>query len=356
MFVPFSAGGSIDIVARAISQPWSGQLHQQIVIDNRGGAGGTIGAQLVADAAPDGYTLLYANSGPLSIGPILYGKLGYDVFRSFAPVSHVTSSPFMIFAIAALPPNTVAELVAYAKQRPGQLNYASSGIGSGLHLMGELFKSVAGVDLVHVPFKGMGQAMPELVSGRVQLAVSTVAGLAPQVKAGRLKGIVSSGMRRSAQLPDVPTCTEAGIPALIFVGTTGLGAGLPGGDGVILDYCHPRHLDWVAAHNPQLKIVAARPGWPWQAEVIAVLMHKRNIWYELHGWSPKYHTADLKHEIPRRLKDRILFGADYPLFSYERLVKDWRAQGYGEDILERVFWQNGERFLAENGIGASRLA
>ena len=108
---------------------------------------------------------------------------------------------------------------------------------------------------------------------------------------------------------------------LIFVGTTGLGAGLPGGDGVILDHCHPRHLDLVAAKNPELKIVAARPGWPWQAEVIAVLMHKRNIWYELHGWSPKYHTADLKHEIPRRLKDRILFGCDYPLFSYERLVR-----------------------------------
>ncbi|HEV8519853.1 MAG TPA: tripartite tricarboxylate transporter substrate binding protein [Burkholderiales bacterium] len=212
MVVPFPPGGSIDIVARAISQPWSGQLNQQIIIDNRAGAGGTIGSQLVADAAPDGYTLLYANSGPLSIGPILYGKLGYDVFRSFAPVSHVTSSPFMIFAIASLPPNTVAELIAYAKQRPGQLNYASSGIGSGLHLMGELFKRVAGVNLVHVPFKGMGQAMPELASGRVQLAVSTVAGLAAQVQAGRLKGIVSSGTRRSAQLADVPTCTEAGIP------------------------------------------------------------------------------------------------------------------------------------------------
>lgn len=212
MVVPFPSGGSIDIVARAISQPWSGQLNQQIIVDNRGGAGGTIGSQLVADAAPDGYTLLYANSGPLSIGPILYGKLGYDVFRSFAPASHVTSSPFMIFAIASLPPNTVAELIAYAKQRPGQLNYASSGIGSGLHLMGELFKRVTGVDLVHVPFKGMGQAMPELASGRVQLAVSTVAGLAAQVQAGRLKGIVSSGTRRSAQLADVPTCTEAGIP------------------------------------------------------------------------------------------------------------------------------------------------
>ena len=153
-----------------------------------------------------------------------------------------------------------------------------------------------------------------------------------------------------AYRPYYNLCIEAGIPALIFVGTTGLGAGLPGGDGVILDYCHPRHLDLVAAHNPDLKIVAARPGWPWQAEVIAVLMHKRNIWYELHGWLPKYHTADLKHEIPRRLKDRILFGGDYPLFSYERLVNDWRAEKYPPEVLEKIFHKNAERFLAEAGF------
>ena len=105
----------------------------------------------------------------------------------------------------------------------------------------------------------------------------------------------------------------------------------------------------VAARNPELKIVAARPGWPWQAEVIAVLMHKRNIWYELHGWSPKYHTPDLKHEIPRRLKDRVMFGGDYPLFSYERLVRDWRAEGYPQEVLDKVFHRNAERFLAEVG-------
>ncbi len=145
-------------------------------------------------------------------------------------------------------------------------------------------------------------------------------------------------------------CIEAGIPVLIFVGTTGLGAGLPGGGGVILDHCHPRHLDFVAAFYPQLKIVAARPGWPWQAETIAVLMHKRNIWYELHGWSPKYHSPDLKHEIPRRLKHRILFGADYPLFTYERLVRDWRAEGYSEEVLAHVFHGNAERFLQSLGL------
>ena len=147
--------------------------------------------------------------------------------------------------------------------------------------------------------------------------------------------------------PFYELCIEAKIPALIFVGTTGLGAGLPGGNGILLDDCHPRHLDQVAAKYPQLQIVAARPGWPWQAETIAVLMHKRDIWYEVHGWSPKYFTPDLKHEIPRRLRERMMFGADYPLFTYERLVRDWRSEGYAEDVLEDVFVNNAERFLAQ---------
>ena len=213
MVVPFPAGGSIDIVARSISQRWSAGLNnQQLVIDNRGGAAGAIGTQLVAHALADGYTLLYGNAGPLAIGPHLSPGIGYDIFRDFAPVSQATSAPFMIFAATSLPVGTAQELVAYARERPGQLNYASSGVGSGLHLMGELFKSVTGVNIVHVPFKGMGQAAPEIASGRVQLAVSTVPGVLPHVKAGRMKGIVSSGTRRSAQLPEVPTCVEAGIP------------------------------------------------------------------------------------------------------------------------------------------------
>src|SRR5260370_4185126 len=149
-----------------------------------------------------------------------------------------------------------------------------------------------------------------------------------------------------AYVPYYKLCIEAGIPVLIFVGTTGLGAGLPGGGGVILDDCHPRHLDLVAACNPELKIVAARPGSPWQAEVIAVLMHKRNIWYELHRWSPQYHAPDLKHEIPRRLKDRVMFGGDYPLFSYERLGRDWQAAGYPPGAPDNAFHCNARRFLA----------
>jgi len=212
VIVPFPAGGSIDIIARSITQRWSPYLGQQIVIDNRGGAGGTLGTQLVAQASPDGHTILYANSGPLSIGPHLYAKLGYDVLTDFAPVSQTTSAPFVIFAAASLPVSTPQQLIAYAKERPGQLNYASSGIGSGLHLTGELFKSVTGTNIVHVPFKGMGQAAPELASGRVHLAVSTVPGVLPHVKAGRMKGILSSGTRRSPALPEIPTCTESGLP------------------------------------------------------------------------------------------------------------------------------------------------
>ena len=214
MVVPFPPGGSIDTVARTIVPHWVASLNQQIVVDNRGGAAGTMGTELVAKAAADGYTILYGNAGPLAIGPSLYDKLGYDLFKDFAPVSQVTSSPFMIFASTALPVKSVSELIAYARARPGQLNYASSGVGSGLHLVGELFKSVASVDIVHVPFKGLGQAVAEIASGRVQLVVSTVAGMVPHVKAGRLQGIVSTGVHRSPQLPDVPTCIEAGLPGL----------------------------------------------------------------------------------------------------------------------------------------------
>ncbi|MGQ0662890.1 MAG: amidohydrolase family protein [Pseudomonadota bacterium] len=146
--------------------------------------------------------------------------------------------------------------------------------------------------------------------------------------------------------PFYKTCIEAKMPALIFVGTTGLGAGLPGGAGITLDSCHPRHLDAVAARHPKLTIVAARPAWPWQTEMIAVMLHKPNVWYELHGWSPRYLSDDLKHEIARRLQDRVMFGADYPLFTYERLVRDWQGLGFADAVLEKVFRSNAERFLA----------
>ncbi len=214
LIVPFPAGESIDVTARMISQPWQAELGQQIVVDNRGGAGGTIGTELVAKSSPDGYTISYGNLGPLSIGPNLYRKLGYDLFRDLAPVSQATNLPFVLWASPALPVNSISELVTYAKARPGQLNFGSTGVGSGLHLMGELFKMVAGVDIVHVPYKGVAQALPEIFARRLHLAFNTIPAFLPHVKAGRLKAFVITAPARSPLLPAVPTYTEAGMPGL----------------------------------------------------------------------------------------------------------------------------------------------
>ncbi len=214
LIVPFPAGESIDGVARLLAQHWQTALGQQLIVDNRGGAGGTIGTELAAKAAADGYTLSYGNLGPLSIGPNLYKKLGYDLFRDLAPVSQATSLPFVLFTSPTLQANTVAELVAYAKSRPGELNFGSTGVGSGLHLIGELFKNTAGINIVHVPYKGVAQAMPEIMAGRLQLAFNTIPAFLPHVRAGRLKALVITAAKRSPLLPQVPACTEVGMPGI----------------------------------------------------------------------------------------------------------------------------------------------
>ncbi len=159
----------------------------------------------------------------------------------------------------------------------------------------------------------------------------------------------SSGFAASDRIydPFYTFCTEAGVPVLINVGFTGLGAGVRGGKGVNLELCHPRYVDELAIRFPDLNIIAGRPAWPWQDEMIAVLLHKPNVWYELHGWSPKHFTDSLKREISRRLQNRIMFGADYPLFQYERLVADWEALGYSREVLEKVFYKNAESFFSK---------
>jgi predicted TIM-barrel fold metal-dependent hydrolase len=159
--------------------------------------------------------------------------------------------------------------------------------------------------------------------------------------------VSGSGMGYTADEPIYGPFYEVlmryGRPALVLVGHTGAGAGLPGGGGLKLDLCHPRYVDYLAADNPDLTIIAGRPAWPWQDEMIAILLHKPNVYSELHGWSPKYLTDALKREIGSRLKDRVMFGADYPLFRYERLVDDWKALGYDDDVLARVFHRTAER-------------
>ena len=214
LVVPFPAGESVDATARLVGQSWSAALGAQILVDNRGGAGGTIGSEAVAKSAPDGYTLLWGNVGPLAIGPGLYKKLGYDVAKDFEPVSLVATLPFVLFASPLLPANSVTELVAYAKAHPGEINFGSTGVGSGLHLIAELFKSVAGIQIVHVPYKGVAQALPEMMSGKVQIAFNTIPAFLPHVKAGRLKALVITASARSPLLPEVPATPEVGLAAL----------------------------------------------------------------------------------------------------------------------------------------------
>jgi len=215
MVVPFPAGESVDATARLVGQSWSAALGQQIVVDNRGGAGGTIGSEAVAKSAPDGYTLLWGNVGPLAIGPGLYKKLGYDVAKDFAPVSLVATLPFVLFSSPALPVNSAVELLAYARAHPGEINFGSTGVGSGLHLIAELFKTDAGLQIVHVPYKGVAQALPEMMSGKVQIAFNTIPAFLPHVKAGRLKALVITATERSSLLPEVPTTPEIGLPGVL---------------------------------------------------------------------------------------------------------------------------------------------
>jgi predicted TIM-barrel fold metal-dependent hydrolase len=173
--------------------------------------------------------------------------------------------------------------------------------------------------------------------------VSAKAGLVGLAVAGAGFNVTASD---PAYDPFYRFCIGTGTPVLLMVGYTGLGATLPGGGGVVLECSHPRYVDQVAARYPELTIVASRPAWPWQTEMIAVLLHKANVWYELHGWSPRYFTPDLKLEISRRLQDRVMFGADYPLLRYERLIADWKAEGYSPEVLEKVLYRNAENFLA----------
>jgi tripartite-type tricarboxylate transporter receptor subunit TctC len=215
LVVPFPAGESIDATARATAQHWSAALGQQIIVDNRGGAGGTIGSDVVAKSVADGYTLLWGNVGPLAIGPSLYSKLPYDVVKHFAPVSQATTLPFVMFISPAVPANTVGEFITYAKARPKALNFGSTGVGSGIHLITEMFKMQTGVDMVHVPYKGVAQAMPEIIAGRLQVAFNTIPAFLQHVKAGRLKALVITSAKRSALLPQVASAPEAGLPQLI---------------------------------------------------------------------------------------------------------------------------------------------
>ena len=212
IIVPFVAGGPTDIVARLIGQRLFEALGQQFIVDNRGGGGGTIGAQLAARAAPDGYTLYIGGITTLSMAPHTHKNLPYDPFKDFAPISKLTIQPVMLMTHPSLPVRTVKDFIALARARPGQLDYASSGLGGTGHLAGELFKSTAGIDMQHIPYKGAAPALTDLTSGQVQVMFGTLLAAVPLVKNGKIRPIAVTGPKRTAALPSAPTFAEAGLP------------------------------------------------------------------------------------------------------------------------------------------------
>ncbi len=207
MIVTFPAGSGADIVARMVGQKMAETLGQQVVVDNRAGAGGIIGADLAAKAVPDGYTVVMVSSAH-TINASMYRKLPYDPEKDFAPITMLASTPYLLVAHPSLPVKSVAELIALAKAKPGQLNYASGGVGVGSHLAGELFKFMTGADIVNVPYKGAPQATADVVGGQVQLSLSTMPTAVPLVQAGKLRALAVTSLQRVPSMPDVPAIAE----------------------------------------------------------------------------------------------------------------------------------------------------
>ena len=211
--IPYPPGGGTDVVARILSEPLAAVLGQPIIIDNRGGAGGSLGTEIAAKAAPDGYTILFTLSSH-TINPKLYANLPFDTERDFAPVSLAALSPQILVANPSVPANNIRELIALAKREPGKLNFASVGTGSPAHIAGELLKLKTGVDMVHVPYKGGGPAIADALGGQVQLAIVTLPAAIQYVKAGRLKALAVASDQRSAAAPDIPTIAET-VPGCV---------------------------------------------------------------------------------------------------------------------------------------------
>ncbi|QEZ42805.1 Bug family tripartite tricarboxylate transporter substrate binding protein [Cupriavidus oxalaticus] len=222
LVVPFTPGGTTDILARVVGQRLGQVLGQTVVIDNRPGAGGNIGAEAVARASPDGYTLLMGTLGTQVTNASLYARMPYDAARDFAPVTLVANSPNVLLTNATLPVRSVGELIALARQQPGKLNYASTSTGGSPHLSGELLDSMAGVKMQHVPYKGAAPAMTDLLAGQVNLMYDNLPSALAQIQAGKVRALAVTGPQRSPLLPDVPTVQESGLPGYVVNSWFGL--------------------------------------------------------------------------------------------------------------------------------------
>lgn len=261
MIVPFVPGGNTDIIARAFAPIMSEVLGQQVVVDNRGGAGGVIGTEVVARAAPDGYVILMVSAGH-TINPAMVKKLPYDSIKDFAPISIIADVPTAFVVHPSLPAKTVREFIAIARMRPGQINYSTAGVGTVGHLSAELLSSMVKIKLVHVPYKGTGQAMVDLVAGQVQMQFPSMPAAIQYVQTGRLRMIGQTGKQRSAAAPTTPTMEEAGLPG--FVVSSGFGLMAPAGTPrAVIDQLRAALVK--ALNDPRVKDNLARQG----AEVVA---------------------------------------------------------------------------------------
>ncbi|HXX07600.1 MAG TPA: tripartite tricarboxylate transporter substrate binding protein [Pseudolabrys sp.] len=212
LIVPYAPGGGNDVVARAVADPMSKSLGQPVVIENRGGAGGSVGTRQVAKSPPDGYTLGLGGTGTLAVDPTLYPNVGYDPRKDFAPIGLIATTPLIVLVNESVPARNVQELVALAKTQPGKLNYASAGTGSGIHLGTVLFAESAGINITHIPYKGSGPALTDLLGGHVQIYFSSLPPAVGLVKEGKLRALAVTSLKRSASFPDIPTVAEQGLP------------------------------------------------------------------------------------------------------------------------------------------------
>ena len=223
LVVPYPPGASTnDILGRALAIRLTQVLGQQVVVDNRPGASGTMGSELVAKAQPDGYTLLAAIQSPLALGPSIYEKLGFDPVKDLAPVARYASIPYGLVVSNSVPARNIQEFIALAKAKPGALNFASSGVGGTPHMCSELFKRAAGIDIVHIPFKGAGIAMPAVIGGQVEMFCTGLTALTNQIKAGKVRALGIATLKRSPLMPEVPTIAEQGLPGFEVSSWTGV--------------------------------------------------------------------------------------------------------------------------------------
>jgi tripartite-type tricarboxylate transporter receptor subunit TctC len=280
---PFPPGGSVDTMARMLAQKLTENIGQQVIVDNRAGAGGNVGAEFVAKSEPDGHTLLFTAPGPLVINQTLFTKgLPFDPAKDFAPIALFGTAPIVLMVNPGVPANNVQELIALAKKQPGKIHFASAGPGSTNHLSGELFKSMAKIDIVHVPYRGAGPAMNDLVGGHVQMFFDLMPVAMPQIKAGKVRALANAGATRPSALPDLPTVAEQGLPGFASSSWYGFVAPARTPDAVVARLAdETRKILTAPEMIARIRELGSEPGTLFRAEFAAFMRGEATKWGEV---------------------------------------------------------------------------